>query len=107
MFSQIDFRHPVFESMADPQFNDFTKIRFWSHRRLTNLDDSWRVAASFDDGDPALIERQIGDGRLFVLAAGWQPKASQLALSTKFIPLVFSLFDSGRGKAGADGYTLG
>jgi hypothetical protein len=107
MFSQIDFRHPVFESMADPQFNDFTKIRFWSHRRLTNLDDSWRVPASFDDGDAALIERQIGAGQLLVLAAGWQPKASQLALSTKFIPLIFSLFDSGRGDAGADGYTLG
>lgn len=107
MFSQIDFRHPVFESMADPQFNDFTKIRFWSHRRLTNLDDAWSIPASFDDGDKALIERQIGDGQLLVLAAGWQPKASQLALSTKFIPLVFSLFDSGRGDAGADGYTLG
>ena len=43
MLSQIDFRHPVFESMADPQFNDFTKIRFWSHRRLSNLDDAWSI----------------------------------------------------------------
>ncbi len=107
MFSRIDFGHSVFQSMADPQFNDFTKIRFWSHRTLSNLDDSWRVAASFDDGDPALVEREIGEGRLLVLAAGWQPKASQLALSTKFIPLVFSLFDPGRSNAGADGYTLG
>lgn len=107
MFSKIDFRHPVFESMADPQFNDFTKIRFWSHRSLKNLDESWQVAASFDDGDPALIQRDSGDGQLLVLAAGWQPTASQLALSTKFIPLVFSLFEGSRKDAGADGYILG
>lgn len=107
MFSRIDFANPVFESMADPQFNDFSKIRIWSHRTIMNLDQSWRIAASFDDGDPALIERAVGDGNLLVLAAGWQPKASQLALSTKFIPLVFRLFDSSPSEGGSQGYAIG
>lgn len=107
MLSRIDFGHTVFAPMADPQFNDFTKIRFWSHRKIQGLDDSWRVLSYFDDGDPALIERSLGDGRVWVLAAGWQPAASQLALSTKFIPLVFSLFDSSGGRGSLDRYTLG
>lgn len=93
MLSRIDFRHPLFASMADPQFNDFTKIRFWSHRTLTQFPDTWNVLARFDDGDAALVEQTIGAGKMWVLAAGWQPEASQLALSTKFIPLIFSLFD--------------
>jgi hypothetical protein len=107
MLSRIDFGHPVFQPMADPQFNDFTKIRFWSHRTVTGLDDPWKVLARFDDGDPALAQCEVGQGRIFLLAAGWQPSASQLALSTKFIPLVFSLFDSGRRQSGTDRYTLG
>jgi hypothetical protein len=108
MFSRIDFGHAVFQPMADPKFNDFTKIRFWSHRTIENLDEAaWQVVAQFDDGDPALIEQEIGEGHLFVLAAGWQPKASQLALSTKFIPLVFGFFDSSPADAGADQYTVG
>jgi hypothetical protein len=93
--------------MADPKFNDFTKIRFWSHRKVTGQDDAWRIVAQFDGGDPALIERPIGSGQLLLLAAGWQPRASQLALSTKFIPLVFSLFESGRVAGGAEQYVLG
>lgn len=108
MLSRIDFRHPLFVSMADPQFNDFTKIRFWSHRTITELPDSWGVLARFDDESPALVEQSIGDGKLWVLAAGWQPTASQLALSTKFLPLIFGMFDSGTGSdANGDQRTVG
>lgn len=100
MLSRIDFRHPLFATMADPQFNDFTKIRFWSHRTLAELPESWDVLARFDNEDPALVEQPIGEGKIWVLAAGWQPKASQLALSTKFLPLIFSMFDSDTGSIG-------
>lgn len=107
MLSRINFRHPIFEPMADPQFNDFSKIRFWNHRKLENIEDAWRRVADFDDGDPALIETLIGKGRLWVLASGWQPQAGQLALSTKFIPLMYSLFDLGSGRDRSDQYVLG
>lgn len=107
MFSRIDFGHPIFAPMADPQFNDFTKIRVWSHRRISGLDDSWKVVSYFDDDDPALIERSSGKGKIWILATGWQPEQSQLALSTKFIPFVFSLFDSSGGEGSGDSYTIG
>jgi hypothetical protein len=107
MLSRIDFAHPVFETMADPQFNDFSKIRFWSHRKITNLADGWEVIVDFEDGDPALVEQEMGEGRLLVLTAGWQPEASQLALSSKFIPLVFSLFQPNQRSTAADRYTVG
>ncbi len=107
MFSRINFAHPVFAPMADPQFNDFTKIRVWSHRKISGLDDSWQVLTRFDDEDPALIERTIGQGRLWIFATGWQPQESQLALSTKFIPLIFGLFDISGGRGVGDRYTIG
>ena len=107
MLSQIDFSSPLFASMADPKFNDFTKIHIWSHRSITGTDD-WSVLAKFDDGQPALLEQSIGKGTLWLLATGWQPSASQLALSTKFPPLVFNFFSPGESVQGAtDDYTVG
>src|SRR5262249_30070951 len=35
----------------------------------------------------------LGKGRIFVFASGWQPDESQLALSTKFVPMIGALLD--------------
>jgi hypothetical protein len=94
MLGEIDFRHPLFASFADPRFSDFTKIHFWRYRRVEeSAIPSARVIARFDGGDPALLEVPIGTGRVLVLTSGWQPDDSQLALSTKFVPLLYSLLE--------------
>lgn len=107
MLSRIDFSNPLFQTMADPQFNDFSKIRFWAHRVISNVDADWQIVAQYDDGDPAVLEKKVGMGRLFVLASGWQPTESQLALSTKFLPLMFSFFEAGANMAASEQYTIG
>jgi len=94
MFGDIDFRHPVFAPFADPHFSDFTKIHVWKYRRLNAGDiPAARILAKFDGGDPALVEVPVGGGRLLVLLTGWNPDDSQLAVSSKFVPLVYSLLD--------------
>ena len=107
MLGRIDFSNPLFQTMADPQFNDFSKIRFWAHRVIRGVDDDWQVVARYDDGDPAVLQKNVGDGRLFVLASGWQPTESQLALSTKFLPLMFSFFDAGTTGQASEQYLVG
>jgi hypothetical protein len=96
MLGEIDFRHPLFAPFADPRFGDFTKVHIWKHRRfdLTKLPGA-RAVARFDSGDPAVLELSVGRGRVLVLATGWHPEDSQLALSTKFVPLVFSMLELG------------
>jgi hypothetical protein len=97
MLADIDFRHPIFAPFADPRFSDFTRIHFWKYRRLdsTAIPGS-RVVAKFDSGAPALLEASVGRGRVLVLTSGWQPDDSQLAFSTKFVPLLYSILeDSG------------
>jgi hypothetical protein len=94
LLGQIDFAHPLFAQFSDPRFADFTKIRFWRHRRVRLPDDNaMHVLARFDQGDPFLFEQVIGKGRLLVATSGWHPTDSQLALSTKFVPLVGGLLE--------------
>lgn len=94
MFAQVDFQHPLFSAFADPRFSDFTKIHFWKHRRIeTTALTGARVLASFDDKDPALVEVPLGKGRVVILASTWRPADSQLALSSKFVPLLYSMLE--------------
>jgi hypothetical protein len=94
MLSEIDFGHRLFAPFSDPRFGDFTKIHFWKHRRIdmSRLTGA-RVLARFDNAYPALVEIQIGRGSLFILAAGWHPPDSQLAVSSKFVPLINGFLD--------------
>jgi hypothetical protein len=94
MLGVIDFESPLFAPFADPRYNDFTKIHFWKYRRLeTGRLPGARVLARFDGGDAAWLEIPRGKGRLLVLTSGWQPSDSQLALSSKFVPLLYSMLD--------------
>jgi hypothetical protein len=98
LLTQIDFGHPLFAPFADPRYSDFTRIHFWNHRRL-NLDSfpNARIIARFDSGDPALVELERGTGRVLILTAGWDPTDGQLALSSKFVPLLHALLDHAGG----------
>jgi len=94
MLVDIDYQHPLFSPFSDPRFADFTRIRFWRHWRMDPQQvPGARLLAKFDGGDPALLEIPIGSGRALVLTAGWRPEDSQLALSTKFVPLLYSLLE--------------
>jgi Aerotolerance regulator N-terminal/von Willebrand factor type A domain len=94
MLGEIKFDHPLFAPFAGAQFNDFTKIRFWKHRLIKpeSLGEA-KVLARFEGGDAAIIEKTVGQGRLVVFASGWQPVDSQLARSSKFVPLMTGLLE--------------
>jgi aerotolerance regulator-like protein/VWA domain-containing protein len=94
MLGEIDFRHPLFAPFADPRYSDFTKIHFWKYCQVDAAAiPGARVLAKFDNGAPAFLEIPVGKGRVFVLASGWRPEESQLALSTKFVPLLYSFIE--------------
>ena len=94
MLSRIEFEHPLLAPFSEPRFGDFTQIHFWKYRRINigDLPDT-RVLARFDNDDPAWLELPVGKGSLLVLTCGWHPSDSQLALSSKFVPLLYSILE--------------
>lgn len=96
MLGRLEFDHPLLKPFSDPRFGDFTRIHFWKHRRvnLTNCPGA-RVLARFDDNDPAWFEVPVARGTILVWTSGWQPADSDLALSSKFVPLLYSTLESG------------
>jgi hypothetical protein len=96
MLNRIEFKHPLLAPFSEPRFGDFTMIHFWKHRQI-NIDDlpGAEVLAWFDSNDPALFELHVAKGSLLVLASGWHPSDSQLALSSKFVPLLYSVLEYG------------
>jgi hypothetical protein len=98
LLGEINFSHPLFAPFANPRYSDFTKIHFWKHRSFKlNESAATKVIARFDNGEPALLERMMGKGRILLLASGWHPEESQLALSTKFVPLIGALLEQACG----------
>ena len=96
MLNRIEFKHPLLAPFSEPRFGDFTRIHFWKHRQI-NIEDlpGAEVLAWFDSNDPALFELHVAKGSLLVLASGWHPSDSQLALSSKFVPLLYSVLEYG------------
>ena len=109
LLGEIDFTHPLFAPFASPRYGDFTKIHFWARRPIrlqsgadkassTNdsgdgKSDATRVLARFDNGEPAVVERTIGKGRVLGWASSWAPDDSQLAVSSRFVPMMNAVLD--------------
>lgn len=106
LVARLDTTHPLLAPFADPRFGDFSRVHFWKHRRVTPPAGA-RVIASFDNGDPWLLEQPVGRGRVFVMTSGWQPADSQLALSPKFVPLLDGLLRPREGEVSETQYTVG
>ncbi len=92
LFGEIDFKSAVFAPFADARYSDFSSIRVWKYRVLPkDLTAKGTVLARFDSGDPAWVSFAVGKGTLHLLTTTWRPADSQLALTTKFPPLLHAL----------------
>jgi hypothetical protein len=96
MLGRLEFDHPLLKPFSDPRFGDFTRIHFWKYRQIDLAAcPAARVLARFDNNDPAWFEIPVGRGTLLVWTSGWQPADSDLALSSKFVPLLYGALEYG------------
>ncbi|MGD9905264.1 MAG: BatA domain-containing protein [Vicinamibacterales bacterium] len=88
--SGVEYGHAIFAPFRAPRSGDFSSVRVYGYRRLTPAADA-RVLARFDDGQPALVERVVGAGRLLVWTSGVDLVWNDLALKPVFLPFVHQM----------------
>ena len=88
--SGMDYGHAVFEPFRAPRSGDFSTSRFYSYRALGAAKNT-SVLARFDTGEPALVERTAGRGRVVVFASTLDLSWNDLALKPMFLPFVHQL----------------
>jgi len=88
--SGMDYGHAIFEPFRAPRSGDFSTARFYSYRSLGAAKDA-SVLARFDTGEPALVERTAGRGRVILYASTLDLNWNDLALKPMFLPFVHQL----------------
>lgn len=88
----VDYGHPVFEVFGAPRSGDVTTARFFRFRPVEPAPGA-TVAARFDDGNPALIERRSGAGRVLLWASTIDTFWNDLAKKPVYLPFVHRLVE--------------
>ena len=84
-FTATDARHPIFRPFG-PLTANLGQVRF---SRAWRIDPSgWQVAAHFDDGTPAVMERAQGEGRVVLFASDLDRRWNDFPLHPSFVPFV-------------------
>ena len=83
--SPTDPRHPVFRPFASLSAN-LGQVRFVRAWRVTP--DGWDIAARFTDGNPALVERREGNGRVVLFASDLDRQWNDFPLHPAFVPFI-------------------
>ena len=95
LLGAINRRHPLLSAFADARYGDFSNVHFWRYRKIDaeKIPDAG-VLSRFDNGDPAWILTPKGKGTVLTFTSSWKREDSQLALSTKFIPLLYAVLSN-------------
>ena len=80
--------HPAFQVLSRPGGQSLQAGLVYSYLLLEpQVDDRVEVVASFADGGPALIERQVGRGRVMLLTTTIDYDWTDLPVLTAYLPL--------------------
>ena len=107
IIAEVDYQHPVFRVFADPGNGDPSVAQFYQYYRSEPVQPH-AVIASFDDGAPALLERQLGTGKVLLLTSSIDSEWNNLPVRSLFVPLVYEMLDYIAAKSkGQKSYVVG
>ncbi|MBN2476843.1 MAG: BatA domain-containing protein [Pirellulales bacterium] len=87
----LDKEHPALSDLVEPA-SLYQSVLIYKHLRL-DVDEAAgvRVLARLDDGEPLLVQRSIGRGKVLLLGTGAHVGWSNLPLRPIFLPLLVRL----------------
>lgn len=90
--SEVDYPHPVFQPFAGPHHGDFGTARFFQTGRA-EPDSTAAVLAKFENADPALIEKTLGQGRILLFLSTFNSAWNDLPVRGVYLPFLYQMVD--------------
>ncbi|HET6426334.1 MAG TPA: BatA domain-containing protein [Planctomycetaceae bacterium] len=86
-FQQWDEHHPIYQSLSDPQHGDLRRMAFAAYTPIKPSDGA-DVIAEFNTGDPAVIERRVGQGTVLWVTTSCGREWSDWCQTSLYLPLM-------------------
>jgi hypothetical protein len=91
-FGLIDWQHPIFRIFGNAEREGLQSSRAYRYALLSaepsDAPARARTLASFDDGAPALVEGQVGQGRVLLYTSTASRAWSDWAIRSSFLPVL-------------------
>ena len=88
--TQVNWEHPIFWIFQDVHKAAIASTQFYSYWRLTAKPDA-TILARFNEGDPALVEQTLGEGRVLVFASSLDPVWTDFPLRSAYVPFWYRM----------------
>jgi len=85
-----DQQHPVFRPFADPQYGDLRRLAFRAYTPIAPDADA-AVLARFRGGDPAVLEKRLGPGKVVWWTTSCGLEGGDWPRSRLYVPMVHQL----------------
>ena len=90
ILGRVNSRHPVFEPLVHAGSGTLLRARFHKYVRIAP-DSSAAVPAAYDSGDPLLIEKSVGAGKVLIYTSTFSTDWTDFPLSGIYVPLLHQL----------------
>ena len=87
VIASVDYRHPIFMPFSNPNHGDFAKARFYRYFQTVPTAGATTIAA-FDDGNPALLEKNYGTGRVLFFTSTIDREWNDLPIHAVYLPFL-------------------
>ena len=100
IIGQIEERHPIFEPLISAGRGAILRPTFRRYLVVTP-DSGASVQGSCDTGDPFLIERRLGRGRILAYSSSFSTSWTDFPLDELYVPLVYRMAEYAYGASEA------
>ena len=86
--TEVDFAHPIFNIFRDPSHGDPSTIQITRYYLLEPKPGALRLAG-FEDGNHALLERSVGQGKVLLWASTLNSDGGNFPIRSIFVPMMY------------------
>ena len=90
IIGEVDMKHPIFTIFTQTGTGDMFKPEFREYVKLVP-DSTAQVLGRYDTGDPFLIERAYGRGKMLTMTSSFNTEWSDFPVNEIYLPFVYQL----------------